>query len=315
MRAGGRDRDGGWAGEGGRRIAAPLLLLILLQSVAGCDGVTADPGLNLGLRVPGRQLVPGALRSGDGPAITAVEIRDPLVRPGQGRYPLSGRAAHGAAAIHVARAGDDAWWVVPTGLPDPASPDEVDFALRFDLAPDVPEGPMVVTLRAVDADGRPGPLREARFTVGPAEPEGALVISLSWDAAADVDLYVLDPQGHLLSHADPNTYTPPRPGEPPAAPDAWRGGGILDRDAGADCAPEGRLAEHAVWADPPPAGDYVVSVDLASPCGHDRVAWRLTARLDGAIVAQAAGVLYPDDARRTTASGATPLRAASFRVP
>ncbi len=288
--------------------------LALVAALCGCDGADPDPGLDLSLRVPGAQVRSGPVRASEGPAITQLEVRTPTVRPGQGDYLLAGRVAAAAAAVHVGRVGDDGHFVVPTGVPDPAVEGELQWSLRFDLSPTVAPGPLQVRLVAVDAAGRPGPAMTAELTVGPAVPAGDLVVRLSWDAVADLDLYVVDPAGNRLGPDDPNTWRAPPPGAPPAPPDAWRTGGILDRDAGADCDPAGVMAEHAVWATAAPAGTYAVGLDVASMCGQTAVGWRVEVWRGDARLTEAAGVAWPEDARVGAAAGAPPLAVTTFEV-
>lgn len=289
-----------------------LWLLLLL---AGCDGADADPRLSQGLRVPGAQPRAGQLTGGGGPAITFVDVRTPTVHPGQGRVLLAGRADDAATAVHLQRVGDAHYWVLPTALPDPAHLDQLTWSARFDVAPTVPEGPMVLRLRAVDTRGNPGPIQEATFMVGAAEPQGFLVVALRWDVPADVDLYVLDPTGRRLGPDDPNTYAPPPPGSPPDPVDAWRSGGILDRDAGAGCLGEGPLAEHAVWAEAAPAGNYSILLDFADTCGFERAGFQVTVRLGGRLIFEGGGVLYPEDGRHGVLAGGPGLRVGQFEVP
>lgn len=297
------------------RPLAALLVLALAALLAACDGADLEPGRDLQVRVPGAQSAVGQLRSGDGPAITLVELRTPTLQPGVDRYLLSGRAVKAATAIHLAVLGDDRYWIVPTALPDPSAPDELGFSLRFAVRADRAPGPLAIRLQAVDAAGRRGPVETAELAVAPAIPEGALVVRLSWDSVADLDLYVVDPTGRRLGPDDPNTYAPPPPGSPPDPPDAWQRGGILDRDAGAGCGIEGPLAEHGIWRQAPPAGAYTVHVDLADPCTSAAVPWQVEVHLDGALIERVGGVLYPEDARATAATGATPARVTRFEVP
>lgn len=289
-----------------------MLAIVLL---AGCEGADPDPHAAAAFRVPGAQPHPGTLTAGDGPTITFVDVRTPTLRPGQARYLLAGRAEEAATAVHLQRVGDTRYWIVPTTLPDPANLDELIWSARFDLAPTTPAGPLVVRLRAVDAAGRPGPLAEATFTVGPPEPEGALVVRLRWDVPADLDLYVLDPTGRRLGLDDPNTWSPAPPGSPPDGPDAWRSGGILDRDAGAGCLGEGPLAENAIWSEAAPSGKYLIFLDFADGCGFERAGYEVTVRRAGQLIFEAGGVLYTEDGRHGVLAGGTGLHVGEFEVP
>ena len=151
--------------------------------------------------------------------------------------------------------------------------------------------------------------------VGPATPPGALVVALRWDRPADLDLYVVDPQGRRLGPDDPTTYQPPPPGQPPDPPDAWRAHGVLDRDAGAGCLGEGPLAENAIWQAAPPPGKYSIFLDFAEGCGFDHAGYTVTALQDGAVVFEAAGVLYPEDGRRGVLAGGAGIRVGELEVP
>jgi len=288
-----------------------LALLVLL----GCEGAEPDPGLFQGLRVPGTQSVIGQMVAGSGPEVTVVDVRTPTVRAGQAGYGLAGRVVATAAAVHLQRVGDDRYWVVPTGLPDPANLDELGWSARLDIGVGVPAGPLVVRVAGVDAQGRRGPLTLVPLTVASATPEGALVITLAWDVPADLDLYVLDPTGRRLGPDDPTTYERPPPGAPPDPPDAWRGAGYLDQDAGAECATTGPLAEHGIWAEQAPSGTYQVSVDLAQSCGQPRVGYTLTATLQGRVILERSGVLYETDGRRGVLGGGSGVRIGEIRVP
>jgi hypothetical protein len=117
---------------------------------------------------------------------------------------------------------------------------------------------------------------------GPAPPappppaDRALHVLLTWDAPADLDLYVTDPTGESLYFA--NTPT--------------RAGAYLDRDTRCAQAVAAPSVEHAVFAAPAP-GRYRIGVDYLDDCGRrlDLVAFRVAAvrgtdRLDAAGTAE-----------------------------
>jgi hypothetical protein len=101
----------------------------------------------------------------------------------------------------------------------------------------------------------------------PAVAETGLTVTLHWDAAVDLDLYVTDPVLETAYFGNPHTAS----------------GGVLERDARcADRAP-GEQTERVRWTAPPP-GRYRVGVDFLETCGKagDRdVPYRLQVEIDG----------------------------------
>ncbi len=296
--------------------AAPLLPALLLA--LGCSG--ADPGLGLELpvRVRGAQLIRGPLpEPAGGPAVTFVDLRATRVLPGEGARPLAGRVGGSARALRLGAAGAAAHWLFPTELLDPAVPDELDWSALLDFARTLEPGPLTLQLQAADGAGAVGAVLEVPLEVVSPVPDGALVITLEWDADADVDLYVKQPDGVVLGPKNVNAYQRPAPPNPPDPPEKWRRFGFIDLDSNGNCVLDGRRRESAIWRETPPAGSYQVRVDLAAPCGQPRAAFRVTARLNGELLATSEGVLYPVDAyaRGAEADGARGLLALELAVP
>ena len=91
-------------------------------------------------------------------------------------------------------------------------------------------------------------------------PAGGLVVTLTWSAPVDLDLYVTDPDLESVYFANPRS----------------RSGGVLERDARcADGAGAGS-EERVRWTTPPP-GRYRVGVDYIEACARaaDEVGYRL----------------------------------------
>ena len=295
-----------------------LALALALVPLAACEpGATADPGLDLLLRVDGAQLVRAAYPDeGDGPAVTAVELSTSVVEPGEGGRSLAGRAAGGTFAIRVGIAGDGGYWTLPVGLPDAAVAGELDFVAACSFAERLRPGPFRILLQAVDARGAGGPITSVPLEARDPTPDGELVVALRWDADADVDLVVVTPDGVVLGPGNPSTYEPPLPGEPPDPPDAADDAGFLDFDSNAGCVLDGRRREHAIWPVPPPPGRYEVRGALAAPPGPPRAAAEVVARLRGEERLRAGGALYPTDARPVVGEGeAMGVLVGGFTVP
>jgi uncharacterized protein YfaP (DUF2135 family) len=108
----------------------------------------------------------------------------------------------------------------------------------------------------------------------------ALVVSLTWDTAADLDLVVAAPDGAILS--------PKRP----TSGDA----GIIDRDSNSACTADGVQREDLVFQDAPPPGSYLIYADLFSACGHAPVHFQVAVTQAGITTLTRDGTLLAVDA-------------------
>ena len=114
---------------------------------------------------------------------------------------------------------------------------------------------------------------------------GDVQVTLRWDTADDLDLFVRDPFGEEVSYFEPEIAS----------------GGQLDVDANAGCSE--RMAEpveNIFWPTGGGVpGDYVVTVDLYSHCGPEApVNFTLTTLVQGEVQTQTGTV----SADQTTAS-------------
>jgi len=154
--------------------------------------------------------------------------------------------------------------------------------------------------------------------------DGDVVVALDWEGAADLDVHVVDPTGAEVWQGHPNTWQRPPPGSP-VDPCAVASGGILDRDANADCARSGRTSEHVVWtsrtcggtaiAPVLPAGTYTVRVEARSSCGAASAPWAASVYVAGALAASARGIATDYEATydgHGTGAGTTALQ---FALP
>jgi hypothetical protein len=284
-------------------------------ALAGC-GVSAspDPGLAARLQIAGAQYRPGPLPApSGGPDAVALRSSHAAVTIGSVRERITGVLGEATRGAVIGIDGVDGGWLVPAGLPALDTPDHPSVSATIALADDFPPGPFTLVVAGSDAEGRFGAPATTTLIADPAPPPaGTLVIGLAWDAAADLDLHVVDPLGGEAWSDDPNTWVPPPPGEP-VDPGAYLAGGILDRDGNAGCHRDGRPREHVVWTRPPPPGVYVVRVDARSMCGAASAAWYVAAYRDGALVGAARGVATDADVQQPHGAGAG-VRALRFAL-
>jgi len=291
---------------------------VLPLALAGC-GVTAtpDPGLTQLLQLsgsPGAQYRPGPLPAPDGgPDAVVLRSRHVNVTVGEVRERITGVLGPETRSAVVGIAGVDGGWLLPAGPPSFEMPDQPTMAATIGLADGFPPGPFTLIVVGGDGDGRFGAVAVTELVANLAPPPtGELVIGLTWDGPADLDLHVVDALGGEAWSGDPNTWDPPPAGEP-ADPDGHLTGGVLDRDGNASCHRDGRPAEHVVWVVPPPAGDYVVRVDARSMCGAPSAAWYVTAVRDDTLLGAARGVATDADVQQTHGAGAG-VRALRFTL-
>lgn len=295
----------------GRRCAQALALAL---AAAGCGGGAADPGLEAWFRVGGARYVRGAApAAAGGPAVLALGSSRSAVPRGDTQLHLTGALALTANAVALWADGDTGWWLLPAGPPDVTVPAALSVAVTAAVARDAPLGAHTLLVAALSPQGVAGPAATAALQVDPRPgPSGRLVVSLSWDTAADLDLHLLTPSGVEVWARNPNSWQAVPGGLPD--PGAWRDGGLLDLDSNAGCVLDGRDQENVVWASAPPAGHYQVRVDAPSLCGQPAARWTVAVTLEGQPLALAEGLATPASTRPPHDLGAG-LLAVEFDVP
>lgn len=287
--------------------------VLWLLLVIGCNAASSDPGLTARLQVAGAQFRPGPFPADDGgPATLSVTTRHSDLTIGTFNEPVRGVLESAARGVVLGIDGEDGTWLFPAGPADVDTPGLATGNATIGLTDDFPAGVFMLRMAASDAAGHFGPGATTMLTAAEApEPDGMLVVGLHWDSTADLDLHVVAPDGEAFS-LDPNTYTPPPPGEP-ADPTAYLAGGILDHDGNKDCHRDARPNEHVVWTMPPMAGDYVVRVDAVSMCADASAAWRV--EVYGAFTAEARGVSTGEDVQQPNHGYGAGVTAVRFTLP
>ncbi len=290
-------------------------------AAAGCQGLDADAGLDADVRVAGGQYFPGGIPAASCDArVTSVDSPSNTIRAGQIDKALSGRITRDGRAIAFGFAGDAGYWTIPAGPMDISFPDQLDWSAKLSFAPTLDDGPRDLAVAAVDATGRFGAPSLVTLRVRPHAVDLAdtrLVVSLSWDTEADLDLHLVVPTQPPITvwSRRPSTYVPPGPGEP-VDPDALGAAGALDADSNSQCLIDGRREENVIWRGPtaaPPHGSYAVLVDTFSLCAAATAHWTVDVYRDGdpVSIAHTEGTVVDSDTRGNHLAGSG-VRALTF---
>lgn len=246
-----------WSGMFGFGALRPAMVLAALM-LAACDGLQEDAGWDLPLHVPGAAVrtlqlaAPPAETDPNAPyQVTAVEFASAFATPGAAERPLTGRATEDAWSVALQLAGSDRAWVLPLEGEDSQFPGERGFAVSLDVGHSASPGLRELYVAALGPTGVPGPTRSAKLCITqpfpdnlnaclPARLPPPVVVELSWDRAADVDLLLRAADGTLVG------------GKAAGALDASKAPVpvTVDLDGVSDCR-DTRQREHAVFADGP----------------------------------------------------------------
>jgi hypothetical protein len=210
------------------------------------------------------------------PAFTTITSNLFPVFWGESGRQVSGRASPGTVAIG-ARFPDagSGYWVAPAAGSDPSNNNEITFSLPVTVNSALEPGRHRLHLAAIDANGNSGtqspvdvcvsrPVPDNGNACDPKLPPPALVVSLSWDNAADLDLRVRTPSGKIVEGKSPSSGAK----ENGSVDNSVPGTGLLDFDSNAHCVDEGRHRENLVFQEKPETGTYLVYVNLFEPCGE-----------------------------------------------
>jgi hypothetical protein len=280
-------------------LAAVALLSGCVEGVVPMDGAFEPLQVSVPAvgEVPAQngQFFAGALPSGTtGPKVQTIMVpmsSGTSFQPGFAGWSVGGDADLGAASIGIAFADlGDGYWIVPVEEPDEMVSGAVQWAASCAFSWDIPPGPHDLDFVAIDGNGNAGPKNPLTLTFQSSVPTGQVVVSLTWDSAADLDLHVVGP---------------PLPAAATGSPDLWAGNpsivdmngvlipgtGQIDRDANAACVESPLREEDAIFADQPLPGTYVVRVDMAAACGAAAANFTVTVRVGGKVIGTFEGIL------------------------
>jgi hypothetical protein len=274
---------------------APGLALALALAPLGCEGQRTPPsGITAYLRVNavGVQFAPGELTTDDRAQNPTVGIssRNTHVFPGAQNRTITGSASSTATAVLLGLQGDSGHWLIPVGgVPDLEVEGNVAMNASISFSPELPVGAQKLIGRAVAANGDVGPAEILALTVDDpnALPMAALIIDLTWDTEADLDLHVhvtpddvgaMNPDGTTVKPFDVWEKQPL--GMPPGAATQAQidAAGALSFDSNARCIIDGARVERLLYVKPNyPVGTYDVRVDTFSLCGEATARWHVRA--------------------------------------
>jgi hypothetical protein len=304
----------------------PLLGLLPLAALGCMNGASSETGTSAWLRLGNAQFVPGEISQehlADAPTIVGITAPNSIVSPGATGRSIGG-SANAATSVLIGLEGDTGHWILPTGAPDPDTAGAFQFSAPMSFSLLMPLTPNMrnMVFRAVDATSSVGPPLVLAVKVAALSAAGnpPLIVTLQWDANADLDLKVRIP-----NVADPtmpiDIWTRSRIGLPPLpagqskrTPDEVAAAGQFDFDSNAACVIDGKNTEDVTFNMAPPPGDYQVRVDAFSMCGQPAARWHAYAIANGTTIAEAFGQMGDLDTQ-ITHGPETGTLAFSFTVP
>lgn len=297
------------------RQASLLSTCAITLALIGCSSSDSifGPGLDLQIRVKGGQVAQDPLGADEGgPPVTQVSRGQLQVARGDGTVIVRGRLGAGGTALHVWAEGDPNHWIVlPAGF-DFVVADELQFVAELEFSHAIQTDTLEVHLQAADKNGRLGPVSTAQFDLLDDVPPSELMVSLGWDAPADLDLHLGLPDGTIVGSKNINSNDPTTGGI-----DDWLDGGFLDFDSNQECEIDARNRENILFlSTPPPSGRYKVYVQLFAPCGVSSVNFEAIAQVGSEVVERGTSTLYEFDARTQPGPGEVPgLLLMEFDIP
>jgi hypothetical protein len=147
---------------------------------------------------------------------------------------------------YIGNAGGNVGGYYQLRLPVPT----MDASITYSLGRDIPTPSFDTVFGLASPSGAIGPYSAVRQTKLNAAT-GEVQVSVSWNAASDIDLHVVDPRGEEIFWNNPTSAS----------------GGQLDLDSNAACAIDGKNNENIRWTTNAPSGSYTVRLDYWSGCG------------------------------------------------
>ncbi|HEX2872747.1 MAG TPA: hypothetical protein VHP33_15905 [Polyangiaceae bacterium] len=265
-------------------------------TLLACSGEPVTRALEEPIRIPDAQFFEGELPGL--PPLTADEInagvmpKTPFVSGinlGNAVIPPreSGRAISGLSSPDTQAVGvrfeelGTGYWLLPTRGADVVNDGALGWSFRASFGGGLPTGLQKLLLAGIDAEGHSGnqvaltlclssELPDNGNSCDPSTAPPALVVSLAWQAAVDLDLRVVTPTGKIVDSKNPTTANEDEDGK---IDTTLPGVGVIPFDSFARCAPDGRRRESLVFQETPPAGTYLIYANLYDACGQSGVSF------------------------------------------
>ncbi|HEV8549443.1 MAG TPA: hypothetical protein VGQ57_10450 [Polyangiaceae bacterium] len=250
----------------------------------------------------------GAMVPPQPPYVIDVNIANSSIVVGSAALQIPGSVTTDASAVGFRFADlGSGYWVRPVTTQNQNG--GFTFGIDATISSEAPVGKHTLLFAAIAPDGRSGTQKDVVLCVEPRIPDKhsdvdptipgnacdpkreppALVVSLGWDTAVDLDLKIVTPSGKLVDPKHPNTADPVDGKVDLDAP----GVGVLDRDSNGDCRLDDLNRENLVFETQPEPGRYAIYADLYEACGKSSV------RFETELVARVAGAA-PDSFEQVT---------------
>jgi hypothetical protein len=276
------------------RARASLALLSL--ALSACSGEPVTQALEEPIRIPDAQFFEGELpglppltadeiNAGvmpKTPVVSGIELGNAVIPPREPGRSITGVSSPDTVAVGVrfAKLGTG-YWLLPTRGADVVNDGALGWSFRAAFGGDLPTGLQQLLLAGFDAKGHSGnqvgltlclssELPDNGNSCDPSVAPPALVVSLAWQAAVDLDLRVITPTGKIVDSKNPTTADANEDGK---VDTALSGTGVIAFDSFARCAADGRRRESLVFQDTPPAGTYLIYANLFDACGQPGVSF------------------------------------------
>jgi hypothetical protein len=265
-----------------RRTSGLLSLLLF----ACTDGSSFDSGRDAALSVSCGTFYRGTLpKDNSGPSVQALYLARTSFTAGYVGKSFSGVLDPQTVAVAIALEDDVGYWSIDAQAPSPEAPNAPTFHTALSFSKNLSVGAHVLDVWAIDTSGHVGTRRQQPFTIVNNElPVDPLVIQLTWDVDADLDLSVVTPSGTNISSENPSSVVTV-PGEVSTATSV----GQLDHDSNKNCSADGLRDERISFEKSPEGGNYHVYVTAASLCDEVAAHYRVNAYASGSRVGSATG--------------------------
>jgi hypothetical protein len=220
------------------------------------------------------------------PLVTSLTYKGRIVSAGEPDVSFTGRTTVDGEALGVKlKNAGSGYWLLPVGAADFTNNGEFQWTATASFSADAPTGLQDLLFVAIDSSGRGGAQTDLPICVTPSIPDNlnacdskrkppTVVISLTWDTQADLDLRVVTPDGKTVDSKHPTTAPVGDAGvTTPTTND-----GSIDLDSNAGCS-VGPRRENLVWQNTPRPGRYHVYANLFDSCGVASVRYELLIRV------------------------------------